>query len=319
VLTVVVGLTSALVFGAADFLGGLATRRLGAVLATGLAAAVGIGVFTLIGFVVPGRWSWEAVGYGALSGVFGAIAIGLLYACLAIGPMSILSPLTALVSAVVPLVVAVTAGDAIGLLGWLGLGVGLVAIVFVGFVPEKGAVRPSTRGIVMAIGSGAAIGAFLIVMDLAPDDSGVLPMLANRTTNAAIMLTIAAVIGVVAALRRSRAESSAGQSSAGRVPPQAVHRDLPPPAPQRDAGRTGRGLRAGIWLVVACGVVDAVANGGLLWGVRIGDLSVMAVLTALYPIGTIVLARVVLKERIAPIQYVGLALAIAASALLALD
>ena len=311
-LTVVVGLGSALVFGTADFLGGLAAKRLGAVLATGLAAAVGIGVFTLIGFVVPGRWSWEAVGFGALSGVFGAAAIGLLYACLAIGPMSILSPLTALVSAVVPLIVAVGYGESIGALGWIGLAVGLVAIVFVGFVPEKGAVRPSTRGILMAIGSGIAIGAFLIVMDLAPDDSGIVPMLANRTANATIMLTIAAVIAVVAAVRRSRAPIPASRPLRE---PQATSRSLSEP----QASRRGDRLSIGIWLVVACGVVDAIANGGLLWGVRIGDLSVMAVLTALYPIGTIILARLVLRERIAPIQYVGLVLAIAASALLALD
>ena len=112
-LTVIVGLGSALIFGAADFLGGLASKRVGAILTTGLAATVGIGVFALIGFAVPGRWSWEAIGYGALSGVFGAVAIGLLYACLAIGPMSILSPLTALVSAVTPLIVAVGYGESI--------------------------------------------------------------------------------------------------------------------------------------------------------------------------------------------------------------
>jgi len=314
VLTVVVGFGSAMVFGAADFLGGLAAKRLGSILATGLAAAVGIAVFILIGLAVPGRWSWEAIAFGALSGVCGAVAIALLYACLAIGPMSILSPLTALVSAVVPLIVAVGYGEAIGTLGWVGLGVGLLAIVFVGFVPEKGAVRPSTRGILMAVGSGMAIGAFLIVLDLAPDDSGVLPMIANRTTNAAIMLTIAAVIAVVAGVRRTRVRVAAAPDPLAGTPEPAA--DGAPSAPR--ASRSA-GLRIGIWLAVACGVVDAIANGGVLWGVRIGELSIMAVLTALYPIGTIVLARLVLKERIAPIQYVGLVLAMAASALLALD
>lgn len=318
-LTVIVGLGSALIFGAADFLGGLASKRMGAILTTGLAATVGIGVFALIGFAVPGRWSWEAIGYGALSGVFGAVAIGLLYACLAIGPMSILSPLTALVSAVTPLIVAVGYGESIGTLGWVGLGVGLIAIIFVGFVPEKGAVRPSTRGIVMAIGSGLAIGAFLIVMDLAPDDSGIVPMLANRTANAAIMLTIAAVIAVVAARRRARSMAFSPGSGPGQgAPGSRPHLPGSLPEPAAQASRTGS-LRTGVLLIVACGIVDAIANGGLLWGVRIGDLSVMAVLTALYPIGTIVLARLVLKERIAPIQYVGLVLAIGASALLALD
>jgi drug/metabolite transporter (DMT)-like permease len=61
------------------------------------------------------------------------------------------------------------------------------------------------------------------------------------------------------------------------------------------------------------------ANAGLLLGIRLGDLTVIAVLTALYPAGTIILAAIVLKERIAIVQYLGLALAIAAGALLAID
>ena len=65
-------------------------------------------------------------------------------------------------------------------------------------------------------------------------------------------------------------------------------------------------------------VLDAAANAGVLLGVRIGDLSVGAVLTAMYPAGTIILAAVVLKERIARLQYLGIALAIVAAAMLAL-
>ncbi len=64
--------------------------------------------------------------------------------------------------------------------------------------------------------------------------------------------------------------------------------------------------------------MDVVANVGLLLGVRIGELTVMSVLTAMYPAGTIILAAIVLKERIAPVQYVGLALALAAAGMLAL-
>jgi len=292
VLTVVVGLASAFVFGTADFLGGLTAKRLGPVLATGLASAVGLIVFLLLAIAIPGRLSAEALGYGAVSGVCGAIAIGLLYACLAIGPMSILSPLTAAVSAVVPVAVAVVRGETISWLGWIGLALGVVAIVLVGFVKEEGAVRPSLRGVIMAIGSGIMIGTFLIVIDLAPDDSGVWPMIANRGTNAVVMLALAGVLAAVAAARRR-----------GDAPRTATDR---------------RVVRIGLALAAACGVVDAIANGGLLWGVRIGDLSVMGVLTALYPIGTIVLARFVLRERIAPVQYAGLVLAIAAGALLAL-
>jgi drug/metabolite transporter (DMT)-like permease len=71
-------------------------------------------------------------------------------------------------------------------------------------------------------------------------------------------------------------------------------------------------------LALACGAADATANGLILTGLRLGELSVMSVLTALYPAGTIVLAAIVLKERIAPLQVVGLVLAIAAAGMLAL-
>jgi len=298
VLTVIVGLGSAIIFGTADFLGGMSSKRLGAVLATAFAAVAGLVFLCVFAFVVPGVVSPEALLLGALSGVTGAIAIGLLYASLAIGPMSILSPLTAVVSAIVPLCVALAGGEGVGFVGWIGLVVGLVAIVLVGFVPEKGAVRPSLKGILMSVGSGIAIGAFLIIIDQAPDDSGLWPLVANRATNATIMLALGAILAIVALSARRRA-LALGQE----------------PFPRRSR----EVWRIGVWTAVACGVVDAIANAGLLWGVRIGDLSVMAVLTALYPLGTIILAAIVLKERIAPVQYVGLALAITAGALLALD
>ena len=291
-LTVIVGLSSALVFGAADFLGGLSSKRIGSLLATPIAAAAGLVavllVYLALGRVLPilgGEWSTEAVLLGALSGVAGAAAIGLLYACLAIGPMSILSPLTAVVSAIVPLTVGLARGERLGPIGYVALAIALVVVVLVGFVPEKGAVRPSLKGILMAIGSGIAIGAFLIIIDATPDESGVVPLILNRATNATLMFAVLGVVTVVA-MRRG-----------------VERRPI---------------VRRGIQLAIACGVVDVVANVGLLVGVRIGELSIMSVLTAMYPAGTIILAAVVLKERIAVVQYVGLALAIAAGAMLAL-
>lgn len=287
-LTVVIGLASALVYGTADFVGGLAAKRIGAVLATAIAAAAGLGLILALLPFVGGAWSRDALVLGAISGVTGAIAIGLLYACLAIGPMSILSPLTAVVSAIVPMVVGLARGESVGVLGAIAIGIALVAVVLVGFVPERGAVRPSLRGVLMAIGSGLAIGAFLVILDAAPEDSGLVPLVANRAVNSLVMFSIVVAL-VLLARRRAR-----------------------PARPRAD-------LVAGLRLAVVCGVVDALANVGLLWGIRIGDLSVIAVLTALYPAGTIILARLVLKERIAPVQYMGLALALAASAMLALS
>ena len=292
-LTVIVGLSTALVFGAADFLGGLAAKRMSSILTTAIAALTGLIVIVVIGLpLLGGVWSTEAVVLGALSGVAGAVAIGLLYACLAIGPMSILSPLTAVVSAIVPLTVGLVGGERLGPLGYVALALALVAIVLVGFTPPgrgelvRNAVRPSLKGVLMAIGSGAALGVFLILIDQTPDESGIVPLVVNRATNSTIMF---ALVGVLAFI-----------------------------AWRRGTGPAHGAVRAGLALAIACGVLDAVANAGILFGVRLGELSVMAVLTALYPAGTIILAAIVLKERIALLQYVGLALAIIAGAMLAL-
>jgi drug/metabolite transporter (DMT)-like permease len=294
-LTVLVGLTSALVFGSADFFGGLASKRISPIRVTAIGAASGlIALFAAEAFI-GGRWSWEAMLYGGLSGVTGALAITLLYGCLAIGPMSILSPLTALVSAFVPLMAGVIRGERLHVIGYVAIAIALVAVVLVGFVKEQGAVRPSLKALLMAIGSGTMIGIFLILIDLTPDDAGLVPLIANRAVNGVVMF---AAIGVLALVVHRHADRANNPAAA--------------------VGMLSRGWKAGFWLAAAAGVIDATANSILLIGLRIGDLSVMAVLAALYPAGTIILAAIVLRERIAPVQVVGLALALVAAAMLAL-
>ncbi|HEV7565913.1 MAG TPA: EamA family transporter [Microbacteriaceae bacterium] len=291
-LTAVFGLTGALIFGAADFLGGLASRRISAVRVTALSATTGLVVLLIATTFVGGTWSSGAILWGALSGVSGALAISLLYASLAIGPMSILSPLTAVLGAVVPMTWGLLAGDRFAPIGYAALALALVAVVLVGFVPEKGAVRPSVRGLLFASGSGIMIGAFMIFIHQAPTDSGLIPLVMNRAANSSIMF---ATIGILAWVRGGR---TAGLSSG--------------------IEHTGARWLPGLPLALACGVVDAVGNTLLLIGLRLGDLSVMSVLTAMYPAGTIILAAIVLKERIAPVQWAGLVLAIAAAGMLAI-
>ena len=174
-LVTLFGLAGAFVYGAADFLGGLASRRLSPFAVTGIAAGSGLLVLIAVYPFVGGAWSAEAVLWGSISGVSGAIGISLLYACLAIGPMSILSPLTAVISAIVPLSIGLARGAAFQPIGYAALALALIAVVLVAFVPGKDAVRPSLRGILMAIGSGATIGIFLVAIDAAPADSGSFP------------------------------------------------------------------------------------------------------------------------------------------------
>ncbi|KQO97562.1 EamA family transporter [Leifsonia sp. Leaf264] len=311
-LTVILGVSGALIFGSADFLGGLAAKRMSALLTTAIAALTGLVLLALLLPFLGGTWSSEAVFWGALSGVSGAVAISLLYACLAIGPMSILSPLTAVVSAIVPLTVALAGGETLASLGYWAIGLALIAVVMVGFVPEKGAVRPSLTGIAMAVGSGAAIGVFLVLIDLTPDDSGLVPLVLNRAVNSAIMFSVVGILFLVGLRRRRHARHEAASLTG-------MGTDTADPDGTSAAASAARNaLRAGILLAVACGVIDAVANTLLLLGIRVGDLSVMSVLTALYPAGTILLAAIVLRERIAPVQWIGLALALAAAGMLAL-
>ncbi|ERK69992.1 DMT family transporter [Leifsonia aquatica] len=281
---VALGLLSAIVYGSADFVGGVAARRIGALRVTAVGAVSGLVLLFLSLPLVGGAWTPAAIGWGALSGVIGSVAVFLLYACLAIGPMSILSPLTAVISAIVPLTWGLIGGDRFAPIGYVALGVALIAVVLVGFVPERGAVRPSGRALLMAVGAGVFIGAFLILLDQTPADSGVVPLIANRAVNGAIMWT---VVGLV--LLRARTRAPGGD----------------------------RFTAPGAGLAAASGVLDASANVLILIGLRAGDLSTMSVLVALYPAGTILLAAIVLRERIAPVQWIGLALAIGAAGMLA--
>ena len=286
VLAVFVGVTAALIFGSADFAGGMAAKRISAVRVTAIGGLSGLVILLLAFRLFPSVWSTKAVLLGGVTGITGAFAVVLLYACLAIGPMSILSPLTAVISAMVPVLAGVVRGEHRGVLSYVAIVVAFVAVVLVGFVPEKGAVRPSLRALAMAVGAGALIGAFLILIDLTPRDSGLVPLVMSRTVNAIVMFS-AIGIGAVLARRRGTAPRAVG------------------------------GWKPGLVLAIVAGVIDAIANALLLFGLRQGELTIQSVLTALYPAGTILLAAIVLRERIAPIQIVGLVLALVAAALLA--
>lgn len=308
-------LVGALVYGGADFLGGLAARRLRSIVVTCVSALSGLVALVLASLLLPGAVSGADALWGVLAGVFGVVAIALLYACLALGPMSILSPLTAVVSAIAPMLWGlIVKRESLGAFGYTGLAVALVAVVLVGFIPGEKVVRPSLRGLVMAVGAGAAIGGFLIVVDQTGDDSGLFPLVMARTTSAVLT---AAVVGalVLVAVRRGRAASVLRVSPVPLGATPTGHADLEHAAMPNRGPRVTE--RAAWGLAIACGVADATANTLMLVALRAGDLAIVSALTALYPAGTILLAAVVLRERIAAVQWVGLALALAAGGMLA--
>lgn len=309
-------LVGALAYGSADFLGGLAARRLRSIVVTSLAAFSGLFAFLIVHVFAGGVWSISDTLWGVAAGLVGVIALLLLYACLAIGPMSILSPLTAVVSAIAPMLWGLLAkGETLSALGYAGLGVALVAVLMVGFIPGEKVVRPSLRGVLMATGSGIAIGGFLIVIDHTSPASGFTPLITGRATSTLITGLIVAAMVLIAVRRGAPASSALDATPVALGGTPTGHGDIEhatQPVPLRITQRRA------LLLALGCGVLDAAANALILIALRTGDLTVVSCLTALYPGGTILLAAVVLRERVAAVQWAGLALALAAGGMLAL-
>ena len=270
-------LASAAGFGTADFAGGLASRDAHVLRVVAAAIPARLLVNLLLLPILGADWSTTAVAWGAGSGLASAASFALLYQTLALGPMSILAPLTAVISAVIPVGVGLLEGERFGTPAILGLLVAVLAIVLVGGGPAAASGRPSRVALVLAVGAGAAIAAQLICLRQAPSGSGLAPLLAASAVSSGV------VLGAFLSLRR-------------RV-------DSRPPC----------------WpLAAGSGVLSALANLAFLLAVRSGELAIVAVITALFPAVTVVLARLVLRERLHPAQVAGLAAAALAVSLLAL-
>lgn len=307
-LTVLFGLTGAVVYGFADFLGGLASRRIRPVAVTAVAAAIGI-VPLLIGLaVLGGTPSWAGTLWGAVAGLSGAVGVLLLYAALAIGPMSVLSPLTAVFAAVVPVLVAVARGTVLSPLAVAAVVVAVVAVVLVAAVRDTSGARLTVRGVVAAAVAGCGFGGIVLAYDATPPGAGIHPLVVARVLQT-VLLGAAALVVTVRAGRGARPGGAAD--------------------PAASVGVAGSAVPPGRWwpprlllTVAACGVLDALANVCIQAALHASDdpgtLPVVSVLNALYPIGTVVLAGVVLRERLTAPQWVGIGLAFIASVGLAL-
>ena len=285
-LTAILGLLTAITYGAADFFAAIATRKVRVVVVTALASFTGLLFLLAVSPILGTKFSDEAFFWGLMGGFSSVIALLALYASLALGPISIVSPLGALVSAIVPAVIGVAfMGESFSLLGWLAIALALIAVVLVGFVPSEHVELPKPRAIILAIIAGTGIGLAITALARSPHDSGIAPIIVMRTT-ATVLLGTIVLIGLLR-----------GQKAAASNEP----------------------LTHKIWFTVAgAGALDATANIFFTLASRSGSLTVTGVLTALYPLGTILLARLVLKEHVAGIQKIGIALTLSASLLLAL-
>ena len=279
-MAIFLGLAAALTYGAGDFVGGLVTRRAPLLTVVFLSQVAGTALLvSAFPFFVGGAPTGPALAWGAGSGAAGAIGVLLLYKGLAAGQMSVVAPITAVEAAAVPVLWGLLSGERPAPLALAGVALALVAVVLVAGFDPSGIKR--SRGDALAPGVrealGAGLGFGLFFVLLAEAGSTELWPLAGA--RAASL----SVLGVLLLARRH-----------------------PVRAPRGTAGP-----------IIAAGVFDVAANVLYLLSTREGLLSIVAVLTSLYPVSTVLLARIVLGERIARPQIAGLGVALGGVVLMA--
>jgi drug/metabolite transporter (DMT)-like permease len=275
-MAVLFALLSAATYGVGDFCGGLATRRAEATTVVLWSHVVGLLLVVVSLPLVHGELRGEDLGIGAVGGVAGAVGVVLLYQALAIGPMSVVAPVTGLLAAAVPVAVGLLEGDRPAALVAVGMALALGAIVLVS-AEGGGSLRPADpRGVLLALGAGMGFGLFFVALSYTDDDAGTWPLLGARCASVGLL-------GALALARRSGGLPSSARS-----------------------------------YTAVAGALDVAANLLYLLAVREGLLSVVAVLTALYPVSTVALARIVLRERFVPVQRTGMAVALVATVLISL-
>lgn len=282
-MAALLALLSSLAWGTSDFLGGLAARRVGAIRVLAVSYPAGAVLITVLAWlVIPGQVSWPVVGIGVIAGSVGALAIGLLYAALSRGQMGIVSPITAVLSGAVPVVVGLTLGESVSAVAITGIAIAGLAVVLVS--RESGPHRRTPlRAVLLAAGSGVAIGVYLSVIGTAPIGSGIWVATMGRWFSTVFVLLILSVM-----VRRARSHARTDRPS------------FP-------------------WsLALSAGALDALANAVFQLAAQRGLLAIVAVIGSLYPAATVILARLLLKETMSRIQLVGIVLALVAASVLAL-
>jgi drug/metabolite transporter (DMT)-like permease len=281
VSALVLSLVAALGYGVSDFVGGLAARRTAVLSVLMVSYPVGFVGLLVIAPLVGGRLTVGAIVIGGAAGLVSGLAIIWFYAALASGPMSVVSPLTSLLVAGLPLGVGIAWGERPGPLAIAGALLAVVAVVLVSrqehtAVDEESPVRFTPKVAWLTVGSGAAFAVYFVLLDRVGTDTGLWPLVTSRASATLLIVIVGLATGARPTLERGP-----------------------------------------IRLALGAAALDIVANTAFLAALRAGMLAIVSVLTSLYPAGTVLLARFVLKERTGWLQRVGLVLAAAGVVLIA--
>lgn len=271
-MAVVLALASSLVYGSADFLGGLASKRLPSLLVVGWSQLAGWVLVLILAPLLGGSAGVADLAWGAAAGVTGALALTVFYRALAGGSMSVVAPVTAVCSAAVPVLVGLATGDDVRSTALAGVVLALPAVGLVATerrAPGTARAGAGTLGsVAAAVLAGTGFGVVFLLLHATSADSGLWPLVAARAASAV-------VVGVVLVAR---------------------------PALWRPSLWVPRRL---LPLVVGAGVADMAANALYLVAVREGQLSIVGLLSSLYPVSTVLLAGIVLRERLSGLQLAG--------------
>lgn len=275
-MVVLFALLAAASYGVSDFLGGFASRAAKAL--TVLLHNYPAGALVMIALLplFPGPVSLSTLLWSVAGGAAGMTGVGLMYSAMAVAPMNVISPVTGVLAAVVPVLAGVVLGERPAVLVWLGMVLALVAVVLITRSPDDHPHGRLTRGsVLMALGAGIGFGVYFVCLARSDTDSGLWPVVIARVAASVLVLPVALRAGAVSRLP-------------GRI----------------------------TVLALIAGAVDAVSNLSFLLASRHGYLSVAGVITALYPAGTVLLAIALLKERTGRIQWLGMGMAVVAVVLI---
>lgn len=267
----VLALAAALCYGGADFLGGSATKRAPVLSVLLLSSVAGVVVVFGTALVAGGAPNAPGVAWGAIAGAIGSIGLMFFYQGLAAGPMNVVAPLSALVSTVLPVAVAVATGERFGLLVYVGTAACLAAIALISSGGAAASQGGRARGISYGLIAGVAFGLFFLLLRYGGESGALWPAAAARVSGLILVMIVAGAAG---------------------------------------AGAVGwRGDRTPVRAALLAGVLDASANVWYVLATRAGMFGIAVVMTSLYPGITILLARVLLGERLQGWQRAGLVLA----------
>jgi drug/metabolite transporter (DMT)-like permease len=320
----VLALASAALYGAADFLGGLAARRTSAIVTVLISQAAGaVLLVAVLPFLPAASPTTRDLAWGATAGLAGGIGVALLYRALAVGVMGVVAPTTAVCAVAIPVIAGIAAGERPGAITAAGMGLALVAIVLVSQASSASAEATADKAHDPSVGAGLsafaratadkqaghpAVGADLSALATATADRQVGPVPAGFV----LALLSGVAIGLFfLALARTASTAGLWPLLVARGLSVALFRGIA--LASRVPVRVTRSLAL---LIVSCGAIDMTANALYLIATRYGTLSVIVTLASLYPASTVVLARFVLHERFSRWQTAGIVCALVAVAMI---